>query len=185
MIYIYYFLVLTALFSFTLIESIYRQPLKNINGEKIELSHYRGKKMLFVIVPVTALDTTISINDLSSLQEKYSNSLVVFGIPSEDAGFKKGDEEKIKKIYSSKQGNFILTEGMKVKKGAGQSELLQWLTNKEKNRHFDRDVQGVGAKFFVDEMGELYAVMGPRLKLTDPLTDRILSKVEKQNNNKN
>ncbi|WP_207516112.1 hypothetical protein [Longitalea luteola] len=183
--YIYYFLALTALFSFTPIESIYRQPLKNINGDKIDLGQFRGKKMLFIIIPLTTSDTTISVNDLSRLKEKYAGSLVVFGIPSEDAGFKKKDEENIKRIYGIKDEHFILTEGMKVKKGDGQSSLLQWLTHRDKNRHFDRDVQGVGLKFFVDEIGELYAVMGPRLKLTDPLTDRILSKVQTQYNNKN
>ena len=157
-------------------QSIYEQPLKSIDGTRIDLGRYKGKKMLLVIVPVSSSDSALSVSELLQLEEKYKGSLAVVGILSEEAGFKKGEEEKLKRLYKKGESNLLLTEGMKAKKGAGQSALLQWLTSKDKNRHFDQDAQGVGSKFFVDESGELYAVMGPQVKLSSPIIDRILSR---------
>jgi glutathione peroxidase len=164
------------LFSFQETEGIYDLTVTGIDGNKIELSQYKGKKLLFILLPLSAQDTTVSINDIASLQRKYQSSLVIIGIPSEEAGYKTQDAANLKNICNDAGTNIIITEGMKVKKGAGQSPLLQWLTSKDKNHHFDQDVQQeVGSKFFVDEEGELYAVMGPQLKLISTLTDKILS----------
>jgi glutathione peroxidase len=165
------------LFSFQQTEAIYDVTLTSIDGNKIELSQYKGKKLLFILLPLSAKDTTVSINDIAALQTKYQSSLVIIGIPSEEAGYQTQDADRLQQIYKDARTNIIITEGMKVKKGTGQSSLLQWLTSKDKNHHFDQDVQQqVGSKFFVDEAGELYAVMGTQLKLTSAVTDKILSR---------
>ena len=166
-----------VLLSFQQPGGIYGLTLTSIDGNKIELSQYKGKKLLFMLLPLSSQDTTASIEDIARLQTKYQGSLVIIGIPSEEAGYQTQDSATFKNIYNDAGTNIIITEGMKVKKGAGQSPLLQWLTSKDKNHHFDQDVQQeVGSKFFVDEAGELYAVMGPQLKLTSTLTDKILSR---------
>jgi glutathione peroxidase len=171
------FIALFLLLSFQQADGIYNITLTSIDGNKIELSQYQGKKLLFVLIPLSTNDTAISIDDIGRLQTKYRNSLVIIGIPSVEAGYQIQDADNLKKIFSDAGANVIITEGMKVKKGAGQSLLLQWLTSKDKNHHFDQDVQQeVGSKFFVDEAGELYAVMGPQLKLTSSLTDKILAR---------
>jgi glutathione peroxidase len=175
--YILRFIALSLLLSFQQADGIYNITLTSIDGNKIELSQYQGKKLLFVLIPLSTQDTTISIDDIGRLQTKYRNSLVIIGIPSEEAGYQTHDADNLKKIFSDAGANIIITEGMKVKKGLGQSPLLQWLTSKDQNHHFNQDVQQeVGSKFFVDELGELYAVMGPQLKLTSSLTDKILGR---------
>lgn len=174
--YVLSFISLFLLLSFVPVDGIYDITVKNIDGEKIALSQYKGKKLLIILLPLSAQDTTVSINDLAQLQTKYQNSLVVIGIPSEEAGYKKQDADKLKKMYKDASASIIIAEGMKVKKGGEQSSLFQWLTNKDKNRHFDQDAAGVGSKFFVDESGELYAVMGPKTALTSPLMDRIVTR---------
>lgn len=174
--YILSLITLSLLLSFRQADGIYDIALKNVDGNEIQLSQYRGKKLLFILLPLSAHDTTVSVNDIARLQTKYQNSVVIIGIPSEEAGYKTQDADKLKKIYNDASDNIIIAEGMKVKKGTGQSLLFQWLTNKDMNHHFDHDGQGVGSKFFVDEKGELYAVMGPKLALTNPLMDRILAR---------
>lgn len=164
------------------VDGLYRIAIKNIDGNTIALSQYKGKKLLFILLPLSAQDTTVSIKDIARLQTKYQSSLIVIGVPPEEAGYKAENAEKLKKAYRDAGANFIIAEGMKMKKGTGQSPLFQWLTNKDMNRHFDHDVRGVGSKFFVDEGGELYAVMGPELALTNPLMDRILARVSKKGN---
>lgn len=180
--YVLNFISLFLLLSFRPIDGIYDITIKTIDGNKIELSQYKGKKLLFMLLPLSVQDTTVSIQDIALLQTKYQSSLVVIGIPSEEAGYKKQDADKLKKMCMEASANIIIAEGMKVKKGAGQSSLFQWLTNKDMNRHFDQDVVGVGSKFFVDEGGELYAVMGPNSALTNSLTDRIVTRSNGKSN---
>jgi len=169
-------LIAFSLFSFQQADDIYSIALKNIHGNAIELSQYKGKKLLFMVLPLSDQDTAESVNDIANLQTKYKSSLVIIGIPSEEAGYRMQDSGQLKTLYADMADNIIITEGMKVKKGTGQSSLFQWLTGKDKNRHFNQDTQGIGSKFFVDEGGELYAVMGPQLKLTNPLIDKIISR---------
>lgn len=177
----YFFtLIACALLSFRPLGDIYSIPLKNIDGNNIDLSQYKEKKILFIVLPVSNEDAAVTINEITQLQTKYQGTLVVIGIPGEEAGFKNTDADKFKKLYKGASANFIIAEGMKVKKGSGQSALFQWLTSKEMNHHFGQDVQGVGSKYFVDKGGELYAVMGPHLKLTSPLMDRIITRQQEK-----
>ncbi|HRN55616.1 MAG TPA: hypothetical protein PLL71_04160 [Agriterribacter sp.] len=164
------------LLSFRPPEGIYDITITTIDGNKIELSQFKGKKLLFLLLPVSSQDTSVSVNDIGQLQTKYRSSLVIIGIPSEEAGYKAQDADNLKKMYKTPSANIIITEGMKVKRGREQVTLFQWLTNKDLNHHFDHDVRGVGSKFFVDEEGELYAVMGPNLTSTSPLMGRILAR---------
>lgn len=180
-----YILSLGALFmllSFRPADGIYDITLKTIDGNEISLSQYKGKKLLFILLPPSARDTTVSVNEIARLQATYQNSLVIIGIPSEEAGYKTQYTDSLKKMYRDAAAHIIITEGMKVKKGTAQSPLFQWLTSKDQNHHFDQDVRGAGTKFFVDEQGELYAVMGPKLRLTDPFMDRMLARLPEKNN---
>lgn len=179
--YAFHLITLFVLLSFRPMDDIYDITFKTIDGDRIELSQYKGKKLLFILLPLSVQDTTVSVNDITRLQTKYQNSVVIIGIPSEEAGYKTQDAGKLKKIYRDAGASIIIAEGMKAKKSTGQSSLFQWLTNKDMNHHFDRDVQGVGSKFFVDEQGELYAVMGPKLTLTNPVIDRILTRSPRKN----
>jgi len=164
------------LLSFRPLDGIYDITIKTIDGKKVELSQFRGKKMLFILLPLSAHDTTVSVNDLARLQTKYQSSLVVIGVASEEAGYRSQDAGNLKNIYKDAGANIIIAEGAKAKKGTGQSSLFQWLTNKDMNHHFDKDAEGVGSKFFIDEKGELYAVIGPRIGLSNPLMDRIITR---------
>ena len=179
--YIFSILTLFLLLSFRPLDGgIYDITLTTIDGNQIVLSQFKGKKLLILLLPLSSQDTTLSANDIERLQTKYQSSLVVIGIPSWEAGYKTQDADKLKKTYKDSRANIIITEGMKVKKGTGQFFLFQWLTNKDMNRHFDHDTRGVGSKFFVDEEGELYAVMGPNLSLTSPLMDKILARTHEK-----
>lgn len=170
---------LTVFISFSPSGDIYSLAIKTLDGNNMELNQYKGKKIFFVVLSLSGEDATIKPNQLAQLQDKYKNTLVVIGVPSIEAGFKASDADKLNNLY--KDAHIIITEGMNVKKGEQQSALFNWLTHKDQNRHFDQDVQGVGSKFFVDESGELYAVMGANLTLTHPLMEKILTKPQRKN----
>ncbi len=163
---------------FAVKEDIYSISIKAIDGQTIPLSKYQGKKMMFVILPVSEEDTTIQVKELKHLMKQYDSSLLIVGVLAEEFGYSSKNNKKLKKLYEQATGNFILTEGMRVKKDSSQQQtaLFRWLTDRKQNRHFQDDVRGVGHKFFVDETGELYGVMGPEIRLTHPVISRILSK---------
>lgn len=156
------------------LNEIYAISIKDIDGKKVDIVQFRGRKLLFIVVPVTTGDTAVNIDDIHQLQIKHQDSLRIIGVPAEEWGFKNSDKINIKALYKDVSNEFLLAEGMKVKKGGNQSELFEWLTDKSLNLHFDKDVRGVGSKYFVDEYGELYAVIGPELKLNNPMVEKIL-----------
>ncbi len=168
------FIVIAVFSSFCLPNNIYNLSIRTIGGKSIDLSNSKGRKMLFVILPLPANDSSAAATELSELLTKYKD-LVVIGIPAKERNM---DEKKLEDLYRNQPDNFILTESMQVKKEVAdqQSSLIQWLTNNDKNGHFDQDKLEPGHKFFVDEAGELYAVMGPETKLSNAVIDKILSK---------
>lgn len=159
-------------------DSVYSIPVSDIDGASTDLESFRGRKMLIIILPLSAEDTSVTITELNAIQNRYGDSLVVIGVPAEEFGYTPSIKQQIKNLYSTQPPGFIIVEGMKVKKssGTGQSPLFQWLTDRNKNRYFDRDVKGTGDKFFIDEKGQLYASVSAQVKLSGPVAEKMLSK---------
>lgn len=167
-----------VLSSFIPIDDIYNLSIQTIDGKKVDMRTLKGKKIMVVIIPISSSDTNVSLPDLVAIEKKYNDSLTVIGIPSQEAGYTKTQADSLKKLYKDHKSNFILADGMQVKKSEDgkQGTLFQWLTIKERNRHFNQDADGVGQKFFIDELGTLYAVIGSQIKLSNPVINRILSR---------
>lgn len=158
-------------------DSIYDLSITTINGKTIPFNNFKGKKILIVVLPLSPTDTLLPVNELKAVQARYP-SLVVIGIISLEAGFKKTDKEKIKKMYKGMPPGFILTEAIKATKAAGQNQapVLQWLTHRQRNKHFDEDIKAPGYKFFIDERGELYGALDPKVKISSPFIDRVIQR---------
>jgi glutathione peroxidase len=158
-------------------ETLYSIPLKTIDEVSIDLSQMTGKKILLVVLPSSSQDTTLSKTELQSLLQANSN-LVVLGIPAGEFGYSSTLKNALKELYASMPPGFTLTEGMNVQRssGANQSPLFQWLTDRNKNRHFDQDVTSTGQKFFIDEAGELFAVFNAKIKLSHPAIGRSIAR---------
>jgi glutathione peroxidase len=165
-------------YSFTTVEDIYAFYFKTIEGRIIHLDNFKGKKILFVLIPVFEKDVE-KIRELETFQNKYKDQVVIIGIPAVEEGLEKRNEKLLWKMYKEdRKTDIIICEPVHSKKAAGplQSDVLRWLTDKEKNRRFNEDVRGVGHKFFVDEVGRLYAVMGPEISFTNPIIEKIMNK---------
>jgi glutathione peroxidase len=146
-----------------------------MDGRTVRLADFRNRKMLFVFIPASMNDSTISLEQLASIQHKYDSSLVTIGIPVSEQN--KLQEEKLRSAYQDFQHNFIVTETMTAKSISSEKPdpLIAWLTHKEKNQHFTSEWHGAGQKFFVDERGELYATLGSEIKLSSSEVDQLLS----------
>jgi glutathione peroxidase len=171
-----FFVLLCVLTSFKWAEDIYSITFNDIQGNKIDLNDYKGRKLLFVILPFMDQDSA-AINQITDFQKDHVDSLIVIGILSKEFGYTDEKKTNIRKMYvQDRNSGIILTAGMNVKKESTQSLLLSWLTSKESNKRFNNDIIGIGYKFFVDEAGKLYGVIGPEVSLSNPIFSKILSK---------
>jgi glutathione peroxidase len=160
------------LIQFTNAQNYQQLSFTTIDGENFSLSFYSGKKVLFVIAPLSQTDS--GFVQLQSFVSRYHDTVKVIAIPSFEEGYQASNATTLKALYNNT--GIVLSEGMYTKKssGANQSPLMKWLTDKNRNYHYDMDAQGIGQKFFVSEKGSLFAVLVPQTSLQHPIIDAIV-----------
>ena len=153
-------------------ENIYNISIKDIDGNLIELSSFKGKYILFVNV-ASNCGFTKQYADLQALYQKYMSDLVIIGLPCNQFGAQEpGREEEIKQFCTKNFGvSFILTEKIDVK-GNNISLLYAWLTDKKYNGVLNSSVKWNFQKYLVDRDGELINYF---YSTTNPLSDKITS----------
>ena len=97
-------------------ESIYDISILDIDGNKINLSIFKGKNILFVNV-ASRCGFTKQYSDLEKLSQTYKDDLVVIGLPcNQFGGQEPGEAEEIKSFCTKNFGvTFILTQKINVK----------------------------------------------------------------------
>jgi glutathione peroxidase len=152
-------------------QGIYDHSFKDLDSKNIHLKDFAGKKLLFIILPVSATDSLAG--QLKSFVASYGDKVQVIGVLSQEDGYSKDSKAVIKTMYQNT--GIVVTESMSSRKGNGQSPLMKWLTNKDENGRFDRDIEGPGQKYFVNEQGKLYAVFSGRLSLSSPFINKVVN----------
>jgi len=159
-------------------ESIYTHTVTTIEGVNKPMNVYQGKKLLIITLPVQQSSSGDSLlHSLDSLANVYSGSLVVIGVPAYEDGYTTSMKEILKQWYRSiLDTGIVITEGMYTRKTSGsqQHPLFTWLTDKNKNNHFDRDVSGPKDKFVVWTTGELVGVLGSQTKIGSSTVHELL-----------
>jgi len=153
-------------------QSIYSISLKGISGEDIDLNDFKGKKILFVNV-ASKCGFTPQYEKLQELHEKYSDKLVIIGLPcNQFKDQEPGTHEEILQFCRLNYGvTFQLTEKINVK-GPDQHPLYSWLTRKELNGVKDSEVKWNFQKYLVDEEGNF---MDMFYSVTSPMSNKITS----------
>ena len=113
-------------------ESIYDIALEGIDGKPLDLSQYKGKKILFVNV-ASECGFTGQYDGLQELYENYNDKLVIIGLPCNQFGSQEpGSEQEIQSFCLANYGvEFPMASKVEVK-GRNQHPLYQWLTKKLK-----------------------------------------------------
>lgn len=147
--------------------SIYAFKLPALNGGTIDMSAYKGKKILIVNTPEN-LDHHRQYSDLERLYKKYEGKLVVIGAIAPDFEIEPGSnrdlESRRKKDY---RVSFPLTQKMPVREHL--SPLFTWLTEKQYNHLKDNEVKWDFQKYLFDEKGTLIAIFDPKIKADNPV----------------
>ncbi|MDB4256281.1 glutathione peroxidase [Flavobacteriaceae bacterium] len=146
-------------------KSIYDIEINSLQGKPINLSLFKGKKILFVNV-ASKCGFTPQYKELQKLHNLYEESLVVIGVPCNQFGKQEpGNSSEINEFCQVNYGvSFLITEKISVK-GKEQHPLYRWLTDKNENGRRNSSVKWNFQKYLINEDGELidyyYSMISP------------------------
>jgi len=150
--------------------SLYDIKINNLIGESIDLSKFKGKKILFVNT-ASECGFTGQYEGLQKLHETYKDKLVVIGLPcNQFGGQEPGNADQIQSFCQVNYGvDFLMTEKIDVK-GDKQHKLYKWLTDKEVNGNKSSTVKWNFQKYLVDEEGRFVDYY---FSMTKPMSSKI------------
>jgi len=154
--------------------SIYDFSFTSIDGQKVELSQFKGKYVLLVNT-ASKCGFTVQYKELQELQNQYGDKLVVIGFPANNFGSQEpGSNVEILGFCEKNYGvTFLLSEKIDVK-GNEIDPLFKYLTTAS-NPDFTGDINWNFEKFLIGKDGKL--IHRYRSKVT-PLDASITSAIK-------
>ena len=155
--------------------SIYQFSVPALDGNTIDFSAYKGKKIL-IVNTASKCGLTPQYEGLEQLYKQYSNKLVIVGFPANNfMGQEPGSNEEISAFCKKNYGvSFPMAAKISVK-GNDTHPLYKFLKEQAKAKKMDDPVSWNFGKFLLDEKGELIATFSPR---TTPLSEEITSRLK-------
>ena len=180
-------LVLAIVLSLTLSgSSIYDFKVPGLEGDQIDFSAYKGKKIM-IVNTASQCGNTPQYADLEKLYKKYKDKLVIVGFPANNFGSQEpGSNAEIKEFCKRNYGvSFPMAEKVSVR-GEDIHPLYKWLLEQSKElakketgetskdivwkRFLQDPVVWNFTKFLVDEKGNLVAVFHNKVS---PMSEEI------------
>lgn len=146
--------------------------VKDIDGNTVDLSLLKGKKVLVVNV-ASKCGLTPQYEELQALYDRYKEQdFIVIGFPANNFNEQEpGSNAEIKEFCTLNYGVTFPMMGKISVAGVDQAPLYQWLTQKSENGVLDQEVTWNFQKYLVDEEGRLVDVVLPR---ESPLSEKIV-----------
>ncbi|GAA3933376.1 glutathione peroxidase [Hymenobacter algoricola] len=156
--------------------SVYEYAVENIDGQQVQLSQYRGKKLLIVNV-ASECGYTPQYKELEELSKKHGDRVAVLGFPANNFG---GQEPGTNaQIATFCEKNFGVTFPMFAKisvKGADTAPLYQFLADKTRNGAVSDAPTWNFCKYLVDEQGHVVGFYKSDVK---PMSDELVAAIMK------
>src|SRR5215207_10912107 len=151
--------------------AIYDFKVPGLDGNPIDLSQYKGKKIM-IVNTASKCGNTPQYAELEQLYEKYKDKLVIVGFPANNFGGQEpGSNEDIKEFCTKNYGvSFPMAAKVSVK-GEDIAPLFKYLVNEAKALGVEDPIKWNFTKFLVDEQGKLVAVFHNKTK---PLSEDVL-----------
>ena len=135
--------------------SFYDFKIKSIEGNEIDFSTFKGKKIL-IVNTASECGYTPQYTELNELNSSYGNKIIVLGFPSDNFGGQEpGTNAEIKNFCSL---NFHVTFPLFEKSdviGINQNPVYKWLTDKKENGWNEEPPKWNFNKYLIDERGIL------------------------------
>jgi len=157
-------------------QSLYNYSVQLNNGQRLELSSLKGKKILLTN---TASDCgyTNQYEQLQQLFARLPEKLVIIGFPAND--FKqqeKGSDDQIAQFCKVNYGvTFPIAKKSTVISGPSQNSVFHWLSHAEENGWCNRQPTWNFSKYLVNEEGVLTHYFDPAVL---PLSQEVLHAIE-------
>jgi len=148
--------------------NIYDYNVKDIDGNNISMSKYKGKTLLIVNV-ASKCGFTSQYEGLEELYETYKNkNFMVLGFPSNEfSNQEPGDEEEIKSFCSLTYNvKFDMFSKVEVN-GRNEAPLFKYLKEQQTGVLGSEKIKWNFTKFLVDKNGEVVDRYAP---ITKPLS---------------
>jgi glutathione peroxidase len=151
--------------------SIYDFKVAGLEGDSIDFSQYKGKKIM-IVNTASKCGNTPQYAELEQLYKKYKDKLVIVGFPANNFGGQEpGSNEEIKEFCSRNYGvSFPMAAKVSVK-GDDIDPLFQYLVNEAKKLGVEEPIRWNFTKFLIDENGKLVTVFSSRTK---PMSEDVL-----------
>ena len=151
--------------------SIYDFKVDGLEGGSIDLSQYKGKKIM-IVNTASKCGNTPQYAELEQLYEKYKDKLVIIGFPANNFGQQEpGSNTEIKEFCTKNYGvTFPMAAKVSVK-GDDIAPIFKYLTDEAKKLGFDDPVKWNFTKFLLDENGKLITVIHNKTK---PMSEEVL-----------
>ena len=163
---------ITLLFSSLLTaSSIYDFKVEGLEGGTIDLSQYKGKKIM-IVNTASKCGNTPQYAELEKLYETYKDKLVIIGFPANNFGGQEpGTSEDIQEVCRKNYGvKFPMAAKISVK-GDDIAPIYQYLVSEAKKLGFEDPVKWNFTKFLIDENGKLITVIHNKTK---PMSEEVL-----------
>jgi glutathione peroxidase len=167
---------LLSLFLVAGVTSVYDFKVPGLDGKTIDLSRFKGKKLL-IVNTASKCGYTPQYSDLEKLYEQYKDKLVIVGFPAnnfhqQEPGTNAEISEFCKKNYGV---TFPMAEKVDVV-GENTHPLFKYLTEEAKKMGVADPVIGWNfTKFLIDENGKLIAVFPSKIKPMDEQITKYLN----------
>jgi glutathione peroxidase len=154
--------------------NIYGFKVEGLNGETIDFSSFKGKKIL-IVNTASKCGYTPQYTELEALHQKYKDKLVVIGFPANNFGQQEpGTNTQIGEFCKKNYGvSFIVAAKISVK-GDDIAPIYKWLCNKSENGVLDAEVTWNFNKFLISENGTLITKFESKVK---PMSEELTSKL--------
>ena len=164
-------LIATMLSAFLLATSIYDFKVTGLEGDQIDFSAYKGKKIM-IVNTASKCGFTPQYEELQQLYTKYKDKLVIVGFPANNfKGQEPGSNSEIQEFCKRNYGvTFPMAEKVSVK-GEDIHPLFQYLVAEAKKLGVEDPIKWNFTKFLVNEEGKLVAVFPSKTK---PMSQDVL-----------
>ncbi len=154
-------------------KTFYDFSAKTIDGEMMDLSSLKGKKVL-VVNTASKCGLTPQYEELEELYKTYGGeNFTIIGFPANNFMRQEpGTDEEIKEFCELNYGvTFQMMSKISVK-GDDIDPVYKWLTSEEENGVMDSKISWNFQKYMIDENGKLVDYVSPK---KSPLSDKIVN----------
>jgi glutathione peroxidase len=150
--------------------SVYDFKVPGLDGNSIDLSKYKGKKIL-IVNTASKCGNTPQYEALEKLYEKYKDKLVIIGFPANNFGSQEpGTNGEIKEFCKKNYGvTFPMAEKVSVK-GDDIHPLFKYLVGEAEKMGIQDPIKWNFTKFLLDENGKLITVINNKVS---PMSEEV------------